>query len=394
MKMSFLRRLCAVIIGITFLVSGLAKIIDPVGTMLIVTEYFKLLHLSFLAPAAKVLGVILATLEAITGLALITGVLRKIAAWITYLMVGFFTLVTLFLLIKNPSMDCGCFGEAIHLNHLQSFLKNIALVALACIAFIPLKSIGRPKSRKWVSFGIATLSVLYAVLYSNTHIPIVDFTEFNFGAELMASLDDDVEADNHYQTMYVYEKDGQEGIFPDGNKPVSDTAWTLVRVDTLFRQGIGMQEQHPILSFRNAEGEYLDDEAAQGKVVVFSVYDPAKANWERLHKQFNQALEGGARPILMVASYPAEIDTFGIPAELPVHYADYKTLITLNRSNGGATYLCEGEIIGKWHQREFPASIASMLKQDPVDLSSTLILNRRIKAQGFALYLIALLIFV
>lgn len=394
MKMTFLRRLCAVVIGITFLVSGLAKIIDPVGTMLIVTEYFKLLHLGFMIPAAKVLGVILATVEALTGLALITGVLRKIAAWITYVMVGFFTVVTLFLLIKNPSMDCGCFGEAIHLNHLQSFLKNIALVALACIAFIPLKTIGEPKPRKWISFGIAALSVLYAVLYSNTHIPIMDFTEFNFGAELMASLDDDVEADNHYQTMYVYEKDGQEGIFPDGNKPVSDTAWSLVRVDTLFREGIGMQEKHPILSFRDSQGEYCDRQAAEGKVVVFSVYDPGKANWERLHKQFMQVQEAGANPILMVASYPAEIDSFGIPIDLPVHYADYKTLITLNRSNGGATYLCEGEIIGKWHQRNFPASIASDLKQDPVDLSSNLILKRRLKAQGFALYLAALLILV
>ena len=394
MKMTFLRRLCAVVIGITFLVSGLAKIIDPVGTMLIVTEYFKLLHLGFMIPAAKVLGVILATVEALTGLALITGVLRKIAAWITYVMVGFFTVVTLFLLIKNPSMDCGCFGEAIHLNHLQSFLKNIALVALACIAFIPLKTIGEPKPRKWITFGIDALSVLYAVLYSNTHIPIMDFTEFNFGAELMASLDDDVEADNHYQTMYVYEKDGQEGIFPDGNKPVSDTAWTLVRVDTLFREGIGMQEKHPILSFRDSQGEYCDRQAAEGKVVVFSVYDPGKANWERLHKQFMQVQEAGANPILMVASYPAEIDSFGIPIDIPVHYADYKTLITLNRSNGGATYLCEGEIIGKWHQRNFPASIASDLRQDPVDLSSNLILKRRLKAQGFALYLAALLILV
>ena len=394
MKYTFIRRLCAVLIGITFLVSGLAKIIDPVGTMLIVTEYFKLLHLSFLAPAAKVLGVILATLEAVTGIALITGVLRKIVAWITYVMVGFFTLVTLFLLIKNPSMDCGCFGEAIHLTHLQSFLKNIVLVGLACAAFIPMSKLDKPKVHKWVSFGIATLSVLYVVLYSNTHLPIIDFTEYNFGAELMASLDDDVEADNHFQTMYVYEKDGQEGIFPEGNKPSADTAWTLVRVDTVFRAGIGMRDKHPILSFRNAEGEYLDDEAAKGKVIVFSVYDPANANWDRLHRQFTQAREGGAKPILMVASYPAEIDSFGIPIELPVHYADYKTLITLNRSNGGATYLCEGEIIGKWHQRGFPASIASMLKQDPVDLSSNLILKRRIKAQGFALYLAALLIFV
>lgn len=347
MKLTFLRRLCAVVIGITFLISGLAKIIDPVGTMLIVKEYFKLLNFGFLNPAAKVLGVILATTEAITGLALISGVLRKSAAIITYALLGVFTPITLFLLIKNPSMDCGCFGEAIHLNHLQSFLKNLALLALALIAFIPLKTIGKPKARKWVSFSITALSVLYAVLYSNTHIPIADFTEFNFGAELMAASEDDED----------------------------------------------LVEHHPVLSFRNAEGEYLDDEAAQGKVVIFSVYNPADANWDRIHRQFLEVTDAGARPMLLVASYPAEIDSFGIPIDMPVYYADYKTLITLNRSNGGATYLCEGEIIGKWHERNFPA-IAKVLNADEVEYSSTLILTRRIKSQGFCLALAAILILI
>ena len=364
MKRNFLRRLCAVIIGITFLVSGLSKIIDPVGTMLIVTEYAKLLHLGFLIPAAKVIGVILSTLEALTGLALITGVLRKIVAWITYVLVGFFTAVTVFLLIKNPVMDCGCFGEAIHLDHLQSFIKNVALLVLALIAFIPMNDLGGPKPRKWGSFGLASLSVLYVVLYSNTHIPIADFTEFAPGAELMASLDDDIEADNHYEPKFIYEKNGQRGSFPLYALP--DSTWTFVEADTLFVEGIGSSSGHPVLSFRDSQGEYQDRLAAEGKVVVFSVYEPGKAKWERIQKQYNQVSEAGGTPLLLVASYPLEIDRFNIPIDLTVYYADYKTLVTLNRSNGGASYFSEGELIEKWGQKDFPQDMEWPFAADPV----------------------------
>ncbi|MBP5333629.1 MAG: DoxX family protein [Bacteroidales bacterium] len=346
--MKFLRRFCAVVIGITFIVSGLAKIMDPAGTMLIVTEYLRLIHFGFLIPAAKVLGIILATLEAVTGIALVTGVLRKVAAWITIWMVGGFTIITLCLLIMNPSMDCGCFGEAIHLNHLQSFLKNLALAALCAIAFIPLKNIGKAKSRKWVSFGLATLAIGYAVLYSNTHIPILDFTDFKPGCELMASLDDEDDWD--------------------------------------------ASKTYPILSFRNSLNEYCDSLAVEGPVVTLSVYEPSKANWERIHRHYLQIQDAGALPLLLVASYPLEIDRFDIPIDMTVYYADYKTLITLNRSNGGASYFLDGELIEKWHQRAFPESIAQHIAADPVERGSRFVAGRRIKSQAFCLGLAIVLI--
>ena len=346
--MKYIRRICAIVIGITFLLSGLLKILDPVGTGLIVTEYAKFLGLGFLIPGARVHGVILSIIEALTGLALITGVLRKVSAWITLVLVGGFTLITLVLLVKNPSMDCGCFGEAVHLDHLQSFVKNLALLALALIAFIPLGSLGRARAHSWVSFGITALAVIFAVIYSNTHIPVLDFTEYAPGARLMAAFDEEDEWDT----------------------------------------------SSPILSFRDALGEYQDSLAADGPVVVFSVYEPSDAPWERIHNQYQAVLETGAMPLLLVASYPLEIDSFGIPVDMTVHYADYKTLITLNRSNGGATYLYDGEIEAKWHSRDFPAHIDGVLNADPIEVSSRFILSRRIRAGAFALSLLAVLVLV
>ena len=391
MKMRVPKRLCSALIGIVFLVSGLLKLEDPVGTMLIVTEYARFFHMGFIIPAAKVIGIILGSVESLTGILLVTGVFRKVAAIATWVLLGFFTLVTLVLWIANPEMDCGCFGEAIHLSHAQSFLKNLVLLGLSMPAFLPWdKRAGHTSVRKAVSASLAACAVLYAVIYSNTHIPIADFTDFDIGTELFASLDDGIEADNHYIPVLIMEKDGQRGTFPLSHLP--DSSWSLVGRDTLYREGIPPGTEFPILSFRDADGNYLDSLAAAGKTVVFSVYAPEKANWERLHHQYTTVAEAGATPLLLVNSWPEDIDRYNIPIDMPVLYADYKTLITLNRSNGGGAYFCNGELLSKWHERDFPSNIAADLAADTIDLETRSVLRRRVKAQGFILYLAAILI--
>lgn len=384
------RRFVAILIGIVFLGSGLLKIEDPVGTMLIVTEYLKLFHWNWLIPCAKGIGIVLGASEALIGVGLITGVFRKMFAWLTLAFLTFFTLVTLALWILNPAMDCGCFGQAIHLTHAQSFWKNVVMLVMAALAFIPVSQLGEYKARRIIAAGVGFFSVVFAVAYSQTHLPIADFTEFDLGAELFASLEDDIEADNHYVSGYVYEKDGQQGTFTLDRLP--DSSWTFVRVDTLFHESVGMREKHPILSFRDAGGEYQDRLAAEGQAVVFSVYDAAKVDWTSLAEQYHSVEQAGGRPLLLVASTPEALAERGIPAGLEAYFADYKTLITLNRDNGGASYFDDGELVAKWTARAFPEDPSGALASDPVELSTHLILKRRIQAQGFCLYLAAALI--
>ena len=381
------RRFAALLVGVVFLVSGLLKLIDPVGTQLIFQEYFKFFHLRFLWPAAKVLGVLLGLLESLLGIALFTGVLRKQAARCTYILLSFFTLVTLVLWIFNPPMDCGCFGQALHLTHAQSFWKNVVLLALSVFAFTPFHDFGKPKRNRIVAAVLAAVSVIFVMIYSQSHLPIVDFTEFDWGAELMASLDDEVAADNHYQAAYIYEKDGQEGVFILDSLP--DSSWNFVRVDTVFRVTTAVQDKYPVLSFRDAEGEYRDRMAAEGRVVVISVYDPADVSWDGVRRQYAQVAAAGGTPLVVVSAYPGDAS---LPQDLPLFYADYKTLITLNRSNGGGTYFCEGELVNKWDVWHVPENLAADFAADPVDLSTRYIVKRRLRTQGFCVYLAALLL--
>ena len=384
-----LRRLSAYLVGIVFLVSGLLKLIDPVGTMLIVQEYAKFLHLEFIFPAAKVLGILLALVESLLGIALITGVFRRLAAWCVYIVLGGFTILTLFLWIFNPAMDCGCFGEAVHLDHAQSFWKNVILLLLAVFAFSPFRDFGRSKADRRVAAVLSVLSVGLVAWYSNPHLPPVDFTAFDWGAELFASLDDEIAADNHYKAAYVYEKDGQEGVFELSALP--DSTWTFVRVDPVFRHSTAVGDEYPILSFRDAAGAYHDRLAAEGCVVVLSVYDAHKADWETVRAHYEAVLQAGGSPLVLVSAIPGE----GVlPADLPLYFADYKTLITLNRSNGGGSYFKEGELVNKWDARHFPDNLSEDFAADPVDLSTRYIVKRRLRTQGFCLYLAAILLLV
>ena len=379
-----LRRFCAILIGLVFLASGLLKLLDPVGTGLIVSEYFKFFHLGFLQGTAKALGMVLSLVEAITGAALISGVFRKTTAVITSILVVFFTVITLILWIANPEMDCGCFGEAIHLSHGQTLLKNIVLLALAAAAFLPFQNFGVPRKGKYVAFFLAVPSLIFALCYNALHLPMIDFTEFAPGTELFASLDNDYQEMDGKVPTFIYERDGQRGSFSLDALP--DSTWTFVGVDTLSRSGMYKNASKPVLSFRDAEGEYQDEQAVLGKVMVFSVYDPDDADWDRVRSQAAEARACGAAPLIL--SVPGE-DT---PQD--VYLADYKPLITLNRANGGATYFNDGELILKWSPRDVPEGeeLKGLLDREPVAASTDFIVGRRIRAQGFTLYLLALLL--
>jgi len=338
------RRHAAGLLGIVFLLSGLLKVLDPVGNMLVVTEYLKFLHLTFLLPAAKGLGIALSALECAVGIGLITGVLRKVSALMAYALLGAFTLLTLLLWIFDAPMDCGCFGEAIHLTHAQSFLKNVVLLLLAAVAFSPFREFGRARKRKVVSAVLATVAIGIAVIYSNTHLPVMDFTPFDWGSRLFASLDD--------------EADEKE-----------------------YRQA-------PILSFYDAEGTYLDEWAANGRVLIFSVYDPQRADWDLLEQHYRMASYSDALPLVLVAG---RADDVPLPQDIQAYFADYKTLITLNRSNGGGSYFYDGELMHKWSAGHIPENLVADVNGDPDAFSTRYVTRRRVTAQGFCVALAAIL---
>ncbi len=382
-----LKRFCGFITGLVFFLSGLVKLMDPVGAGLVMKEYYDFLHLGFLAFSSKITGVAFALAETLVGVALITGVWRKITAQVAIIMQGFFTFLTLLLVIFNPQMDCGCFGEAIHLTHWQTFFKNIILFSLLLIYYIPSKHLGVTKKKKYISFALVTVSVMAFTGYSLRYIPLIDFTAYKPGAELQAGAR--INADEMYESVFTYEKDGIQEEFTLGHLP--DSTWTFVGVDTRLKEGHneGLAE----LSFYNpATEEYMDSLATEGKVMVVSVYD-TKINarqWKKTESFLNRAEATGFKVLLLCT------DITNIPQELldKAYISDYKTLISLNRSNRGVTYFSNGMLIRKWAACNAAKAeeLENIADSDATEIYIDTESKGSLGFQGFLLYVFAVLL--
>lgn len=345
------RRVNSIILGTVLFLAGMLKIMDPVGAGLVVNDYFKFFHLDFLGFASKWAAFIFACVETLLGIALLAGVHRRLTAIATTIVLSAFTLLTAVLVIFNPEMDCGCFGEAIHLTHLQTLIKNIILCAVAAATFIPTNYFGLAPKRKYIAFTIICISTGFFAVYSQTHLPLMDFTSFEPGSELMASQENDLVNGGEDAMVFVYSKDGREDSFNLDNLP--DSTWTFVRTENLTKKSSPFEEEFPILSISDAEGNYCDEIAADGNVIVASVYDSEKVSnkrWSAITSILDDAESRGLTALLLSTSgedIPQELSKYN-------YFSDYKTLITLNRSNGGYTCISDGEIIRKWSKRAGP----------------------------------------
>ena len=389
--MNGFKRICAVLIGTVFFIAGVLKLMDPLGTSLIVEEYFKFFHTGFLSFASGVFGVALALFESVLGAALITGVWPLVSAVATLCALAFFTVVTAILWIAGAPMDCGCFGEVLHLEHWQSFLKNVVLLGLWAAAFLPLGKTIVPRKIKYVCFGIGAASVALFCLYSQLSIPLVDFTSLKPGTELSGAEGgsfDDI-------TAAVYTKGGREGAFTPDCPP--DSTWTFVRYQSYSRPIVEKGAPAAVLSFCDASGEYADSLAVSGNAIIISAYSPASLSQHRsasLGDFAAMAAGEGYTVLFLVAGTPDTVEVGNPSLASSTYFADRRLLMTLNRSNGGVTYVRDGLITAKWSARALPAAdeLGKLAGRDPVEYMMRRNNRGKVRLQGFLLYTFAVML--
>lgn len=378
-----LKRFCGYAVGFVFFISGLLKLMDPVGAGLVMKEYFQFMHMEFLSGASTVFGVSFAFVETVIGTALITGVWKKAVTLAAVILQGFFTLLTLALVIFKPEMDCGCFGEAIHLTHSQTFIKNIILLGLLLIYYIPAKLLNKPKPKKYVSFGLVTVSIVAFALYSFLYIPMADFTAFKPGVGINREANS---VGNTYEAVFVYSKDGDEQTFSLESLP--DSTWTFVRTETISQPR--STKPATTISIYNENGQYADSLLMHGRVMVISAYDKlSPKDTSRIASFAKNAQEAGFTPILLTAS-----EEIASPEGLTRYFCDYKTLITLNRSDGGVTYIDNGMVIRKWAKRNLP-DLEDLTDLSDMDATESYIerdSKTSLAFQGFLLYVFAVML--
>ena len=395
-----LKRFCGFISGFVFFLSGIFKLLDPVGSGLIMSEYFHFLNIPFLDGIAKESATLIAFIETIVGAALITGIWRRLGAVAALVMQVFFTILSILLVKFNPDMDCGCFGEVIHLTHMETLMKNIVLLLLICLYVFPLKSLGRPRKKKYVSFGLVTSATIAFTFYSWISIPLIDFTEYKPASVLKESNEFPTSEEDLYEVTLTYEKNGVRKIFSLDEIP--DTTWTFIESQTRLKKEYGGSVID--LSFYDSNGDYYDRLAAEGKVMAVSVYDVniMDKRWEVIAGFLSDARKAGFRPLLLTAATDTDIKAIYGELDTEVrriltrctYFADRKTLVTLNRSNGGVTFFSEGYLIRKWAARERP-DLEQLKKISAGDDTEMIIgdsTNHNLAFEGFLLIIFAIML--
>jgi hypothetical protein len=223
---------------------------------------------------------------------------------------------------------------------------------------------------------------------------MVDFTDYKPGVQLQAVESDD--QGDLYEAVFVYEKDGARQEFDLEHLP--DSTWTFIEAQTKMKEGVS--ERMP-LSITDADGQYRDELLVDGRVMLVSVYDTEvkPAFWKKTAQELRLVEQFGFTPLLLLApSSESVIPDLAEAGETDilkwVYFSDYKTIITLNRSNGGVTYLNDGTIVRKWARRAVPgeAELKELSSSDSFETEIDTITSRSLTFQGFLLYVFAIML--
>ncbi len=394
--MNLLRAFCRVVLGIVFILSGLLKVIDPIGGSLKIKEYLTAFHLGFLDFVSLPVAVLFASAEFVLGVAVLKGLRMKLACRVALYFMAFFTVLTLYSAIFSPVEDCGCFGEAIHLTNWQTFFKNVVLILCATFIFFQrdkFKEISTPRN-EWYYVGGYSLLVSGISLYSLLFLPQVDFGAFKAGTDLVEYQQG---VEKEYNTILIYSKDGKKQEFTLENLP--DSTWSFVdSKTTLIDKSVRSSGED--FSLKDIYGEYVGSEVfpKNRPTFILSFYNIPKLNENRVFraKRLCDSLSArGVNVIIISGGYVPESEkAFSTLANVPLYFADYKTLLTLNRSNGGLTYTYGGYIVNKWSKFNYPANkLDGILENDPEIVMTKEVIKEQLFIQIlFAFIFIAILV--
>lgn len=364
--MKVIKEIARILIGITFAFSGFVKGIDPLGSTYKFTDYFNAMNLDWAIKFALILAVLQSISEFGIGVALLLNYRVKLFSWFAMLFMGIFLPVTLWVAIKNPVTDCGCFGDALVISNWATFYKNIVLTLLAVLVIWQRhKYINNYNIHFQNSYFIFILLIFgYLQHRSYNHLPIIDFRPYKIGVNIPEAMTTPPDApQDQYRTEFIYtnKKTGKEKKFNESNYPWQDTLnWKYVDSKSiLIKEGY-----HPSIHDFTMENEYsedvadfyLNDDNYTFILVAYNLSAAKTRKQERINKLARQALDHGMNFVCLTASNKDEINAFKAEHNTPYEFlvCDEITLKTIIRSNPGLLLTSGGTILNKWAWKDIP----------------------------------------
>ncbi len=330
-------------VGITFIVSGWAKSIDPWGFVYKIEEYLNVWGNAFPRELTLTAAVSLSVAEFTVGILILFGALRRGALWMAAAFMSMMLPLTVYIAIANPVSDCGCFGDFVQLSNNATLAKNIVLTLLIIILLkynTRIKGLYEP--------GIQWLVVVGAIMFSLAlafcgyrYQPLVDFRPYPTGSTIFSD-----EASSTEEEHYIYTRDGLTQSFTLDALP--DSTWTYVRTE------IEANDDNRTLSISDGDEDVTSDILTCGEeMLLLAVPDPGihYLTRARLANELSSAIAArGGRMVALVAADGENLDGWrqlALPS-YEVYTSEDTSLKELVRGDAGLLYINpDGTIVWK-----------------------------------------------
>ena len=358
--MKIVRTIFRILVGLVFVYSGFVKGIDPLGTVYRMEDYFVAFNITGFIPFSLYLTVFLCTLEFLLGISLLFNLWLRKTVWILVPMMMFFTILTFFDAVYNIVPDCGCFGDALKITNVQTFLKNIVLVALVLPIFAWRKKFRSLLPPLGESGMLVIIAVAFAALsvHCYRHLPLKDFMAWKVGNQVNKT---DTLPVTFYVT-YKNKKTGEEKEYISPNYPWNDSVWLADWIFTNQRVVDPNKNQGMALRIEDQYGgdftsSVLNNPDFQFILVAYDLNKTSRKGFHKILPLYKKAMQDGYSFICLTNSLPAEIKKFRMDNGTAFDYynADDVVLKTMVRSSPGLILMKNGIVLAKWGFRDFPS---------------------------------------
>jgi uncharacterized membrane protein YphA (DoxX/SURF4 family) len=356
----FLDQFSRFFVGGLFIISGLIKLNDPIGTQIKMEEYFEVFADDFgsffhhFIPWSLEIGMIMIILELALGIAILIYWRMNLTAWVLLALMVFFTFLTFYSAYFNKVTDCGCFGDAIKLTPWESFTKDIVLMVFVLHLFWYRKRY-KPvlRTREGHAVIIATISIcLFLGIYAITHLPFIDFRAYRIGNNIPKQM----QPEEQPIIEYLFEKEGAKVSSAkflseqDGYKYVSSKVLNESKIKPKITD----------YAVSSPEGEDKTQYTFEGLRLLIVIADAKKASAKNIEaiRDLTKQLDGKVDCFVLTSSSSESMEAFRHEHQLavPYYYADATVLKTIIRSNPGIALWKNGTVLGNWHHNDTPSA--------------------------------------
>ena len=252
--------LLRLVVGAAFVFSGFTKGIDPWGTVYKLEEYLRLWGFDGYTSLITFCAFAIAIAESIIGISLLLGIYRRVSVWVATLAMAILLPLTIYTAVTGAVYDCGCFGDAIHLQPWATVWKNVVLFA-CIVALVVLNRRAKglfPFAAQWIVVTLTGIYILALALAGYYYQPLIDWRPYPVGTSLVSDNGID---DTDDDMLFIYQKDGVRSQFSLDSLPDEGEGWEFVERIVVSNHQSSVAEESASLGLADgvilAEGRQL-----------------------------------------------------------------------------------------------------------------------------------------